>query len=480
MPFTKPVIDLAPYRVGLMGFSDGRFRVHKTLEDTIIRHSKVLAEAINSDPLLTAVEAENIAYSAKLARQGAMELRSKQVEAAVFNIPVFAFPNYSLIAGRVLELPVLLNSPKDGKLPGLGGIMAAHGAMLQANLQAIKLWGSPLEELELQNTLSAFCRAGGVIQRMKGSVYGLFGGRSIGMNTGVVNTAEWMRKFGVDVEHIDQLEIIRRAEQVDDAEAEKAYQWLCENAGKVSTNGKASPEHIKGQLKHYIAIKNIISDMGLDFIGVKCHYDLSEYFLTACGSAMLLNDPYDWTGSKEPVVMACEADGDGALTMQILKLISSFPSLLFDVRSYDFENELFVCCNCGAQPSWYAARSSSPKENLSKLHIDPVISKYGGNGAHFPYVCAEGEITVARLTRTGETYRMFLAKGQFVDCAREKMNETCPAWPHGYVKMNIKPKEFLNVFNTNHAHVIPGDHTQSIEMYCKLMNITVDKIEDLS
>lgn len=478
MSFPKPVIPMEPYRAGLMGFSDGRLRVHKTLEDTITRHLEALAESLHSDPLLRVYPAGEIACSAKLARQGAMNLRSRNAEAAVFAIPVFAFPNFSLIAARVLGLPALLSSPKDGKLPGLGGIMAAGGAMRQAGLPFQKLWGNPLEEPDLLNTLSAFCRASGVIERMKGSVYGLFGGRSIGMNTGVPNTAGWIRKFGVDVEHIDQLEIVRRADQIEDSRAQAGYQWLCSHAGQVSAEGKASPEQVKKQIKHYLAIRSLIEDLGLDFVGIKCHYDLSEYYVTACVSAMLLNDPYDWTGPKEPVMAACEADSDGAMTMQILKLISGFPSLLFDVRSYDFQRKLFVCCNCGAQPSWYAARSPDPKENLSRIHIEPVISKYGGGGAHFPYVCAAGPITLARLTRTGEDYRMFLARGEFVDLPRETMRETCPAWPHGYLRMNIGPKEFLERFHTNHAHVIPGDHVQALEIYCRLMNIPCDKTEN--
>jgi L-fucose isomerase len=174
--------------------------------------------------------------------------------------------------------------------------------------------------------------------------------------------------------------------------------------------------------------------------------------------------------------MACEADSDGALTMQILKLISGYPSLLFDVRSYDFENNVFVCCNCGAQPSWYAARSENPAENLAKVFVEPVIAKYGGNGAHFPYVCREGEITMARLSRVNGKYRMFLARGEFVDFPREKMAETCSAWPHGYVKTDIEPADFIEVFNANHAHVVPGDHRQALEIYCDLMNIEVDRV----
>jgi L-fucose isomerase len=199
--------------------------------------------------------------------------------------------------------------------------------------------------------------------------------------------------------------------------------------------------------------------------------------MTLCFSAMVLNDPYDWNGPKAPIATACEADSDGALTMQILNLISGYPTLLFDVRSYDSRNNVFVCCNCGAQPSWYAARSEDPRENLGRVHLEPVISKYAGGGAHFPYVCKAGEITLARLSRVEGDYRMFIARGEFVDFPREKMAETCAAWPHGYVRMNIQPCEFINAYDTNHAHVVPGNHAQALRFYCDLMGIKATVID---
>ena len=468
---------LQPYRVGLLSFSDGRLRVHETLREPILRHEQALRAAFAADPLLEALPSGEIVHSSRLARSRAKALRAVDAEALVFNIPVFAFPNFAMIAARVLGLPVLLSSPQEGRLPGLGGIMAAYGALAQVGHAAVKIWGDPGQDAALAATLSAFCRASGVIERMQGSVYGLIGGRSIGMNTGSVNTAQWMQQFGVDVEHIDQLEIIRRAEAADPAEVERAYAWMTSKMGKVSREGKAAPENVKTQIRHYIATREIIADRGLDFVGVKCHYDLSEYFATQCVSAAFLNDPYDWNGPKEPTMMSCEADGDGALTMQILKLISGYPSLLFDVRSYDHQNRVYVCCNCGAMPTWYAARSDDPEANLAQVALAPVIAKYGGVGAHFPYVCKAGEITVARLTRVSGEYRMFLARGRFVDFPAEKMGETCSAWPHGYVEMNIAPADFIHVFNTNHAHVVPGDHVQALSIYCDLMKIPVDRVE---
>ncbi len=75
-------------------------------------------------------------------------------------------------------------------------------------------------------------------------------------------------------------------------------------------------------------------------------------------------------------------------------------------------------------------------------------------------------------------YRMLLARGQFVGLPRDKMAKTCSTWPHGYVKMNIKRVDFVNVFNANHAHVVQGDYRESHQTYCDLMNISVDRVED--
>jgi L-fucose isomerase len=403
-------------------------------------------------------------------------MRGAGIEAAVFNIPVFAFPNYSLMAARLLGFPVLLNSPRDPKLPGLGGIMAACGAMEQVGIPATKIWGNPVDNPDVRDSLSAFCRASGVVERLKGSVFGMIGGRSIGMNTGVPSTQEWMRRFGIDVEHVDQLRILDLAQSMKDDDVERAYGWMGSMLGATNATGKAAPEHVKEQIRHYLALREIIREYHLDFAGLKCHYDLSEYHVTGCLSAMFLNDPYDWDGTKPITVLACEADADGALTMQILKLISGFPTLLFDLRSYDALNELYVCCNCGAQPSWYAARSNNPADNLRLVQLEPVISKYGGGGAHFPYVCKSGQITLARLTRMRGEYRMFLARGEFVDFPREKMAQTCAAWPHGYVRMDAAPDDLIDAYHANHLHVIPGDHRRALRYYCEFMNIPVDSL----
>ncbi|GAG12207.1 unnamed protein product, partial [marine sediment metagenome] len=165
-----------------------------------------------------------------------------------------------------------------------------------------------------------YFRAATAKARLRGQVFGLFGGRSLGIDTGTFDPLQWKRMFGVDTEHIDQLEIIRRADLVPEDQTTHMVNWLEKNVAQVDYGkGKLTREKLAFQVRCYLATKEIIAENRMDFIAIKCMPDLTTHFVPQCISAALMPGPYDAQGSKEPVAMACEADGDGALTMEILK-----------------------------------------------------------------------------------------------------------------------------------------------------------------
>jgi L-fucose isomerase len=292
------------------------------------------------------------------------------------------------------------------------------------------------------------------------------------MVSGAVNPDAWMRIFGVDADHIDQSEILRRAPTMDETKVEGALTWLSENMGSIRyDDGKLTPDSLRMQIRCYMATKELIAERQLDFVGVKCHYDLSEYYVTQCLAAALCNDPYDWDGVKEPIIYSCEADSDGALTMQIMKLVSNQPALFFDFRHYDEAAGVFVFCNCGAMSTWYAARSDDPAKNLKSVSLFPVIPKYGGKGCHVQYIAREGEVTLGRLSRVGEQYKMTLFRGRFRQFPEEKLQETCPVWPHGFVAVDIDPKRLIQDYDSNHVHGIYGNYIEELVKFCELKQI---------
>jgi L-fucose isomerase len=389
----------------------------------------------------------------------------------IFNIPVFAFPNYIVIAAQLLGVPHLLLTPHDARYPGLTGLLAAGGALNQIDTPHERLW-IDLDEPDSVDQIYTFARAARAVSRLRGQVYGLIGGRSIGMGTGAAPAELWQQKFGVDVDHVDQSEVLRLADLVPADEVQKAKRWLEEHVREIVYDGEQlTPEKFDFQLRCYIALKEIVTQYQFDFAGIKCHFDMSEFFSVQCMSAAFLNDPYDWNGPKEPVPLACEADSDGALTMQILKLISSKPPSLLDLRFYDQNKQVYVMPNCGSAPTWFAARSDDPAENLARVSLVPSISKYAGGGAHVRFVFKGGDLTLARLTRSPEGYQLVIARAESVEFPLPDVKGTTDRWPHAFVRLDVPPKKLIHTLQANHLHGVAGDYQEELLTFARLLGI---------
>jgi L-fucose isomerase len=458
-------------RVGILSFSDGRRRVHEGLAPYIKEQESRIRTSLERTGEVEVLLPDEIAWHPELARSQSRLIAARQPDAVILSVPVFAFPNLAVIATALQAVPCLALSPVNGALPGLGGVLAASNAIRQVGMRCEKVWGN-LEEPRTLGRVMEFLRAAHAVSRLRGQVYGLVGGRSIGMYSGAVTPDVWMKVFGVDSDHVDQLDLIRRAEAVRPAEVDRALAWLTAHVGSVRYDGdKLTEASLRFQIQCYMALKEIIAERRFDFVGVKCHYDLSEHYVTQCLSAALCNDPYDWDGPKAPVPFSCEADSDGALTMQVMALVSGHPALFFDFRHYNAQDGSFVFCNCGAMATWYAERSTDLAANLRSVHLCPIIPKYGGKGCHVQYVAREGQLTLGRLSRTLDRYKLTLFRGEIRRYPEAKLQETCPVWPHAFVQVAGDPESLIDRYDSNHVHAVAGDHIATLQSFCRLTGI---------
>lgn len=457
-------------KIGILSFSDGRKRVHDSLAPGIEKVANSIQQKLEEKGVKIVLGNE-IIWRPEEARKEAKYLAGQDVDGIILNVPVFAFPNFVRIACQFLQGPFLAFSPLYGKLPGLGGMLAASSALEQVGIPCEKLYGS-LDDKDVINKILTFCRTSHAINGLKGQVLGLIGGRSIGMVTGESAPDLYYPLFGVDVEHIDQLEIVRRASQIPSNSVDQAYYWLEKHVKTIEFDSKKlTPDNLKEQIRYYYATKNIIEDMQLDFTAVKCHYELSEYYCTQCLSAAFMNDPYDWEGKKEPLVFSCEADADAAITMQILKLVSGKPVIFADLRHYDPTNDVYAFCNCGAMATWYARQADEPAENLGAVSLVPVIEKYNGIGCHVRYIAGKSIMTFARLFRKSGSYYMTIFSGEVIELPMKSLDETCSSWPHLFVKLEAQQNEFIPKLNSNHIHGVAGDYVEELNKFCELKNI---------
>jgi L-fucose isomerase len=461
-------------KIGLLSFSDGRERVHRDLAPGIAENARLLRKALEDTGEVEVFPAPEIIWRHGQARDQAKAAAAAETEGTIFNLPVFAFPNLVRIAAAWARPPFLAFTPEFGGLPGLGGMLGAAAGLEQTGLACDKVYGS-LADRETVGRLLTFCRAAHAVNGLKGRVLGLIGGRSIGMVTGAANPDLYYSAFGLDTDHFDQSEILRRAALVPEAEVDRALTWLESRLGTVDYDGgKLTPANLKTQIRHYLATKDIIGERQFDFVAVKCHYEMSEYYATQCLGAAFFNDPYDWDGAKEPVVFACEADADGAVTMQILKLVSGRPVIFTDLRHYDAVEDVLVLCNCGAMSTWYAARSDRPEENLRNVRLMPVIPKYGGGGGHVRFIGHEGPMTFARLYRRSGRFRMTIFQADLERFPEAKLNETCPAWPHLFARLPVPARSVIPALGSNHLHGVAGDFRAELLEFCALTGVEAD------
>ncbi len=460
--------------VGIVGVSDGDREVHETLKEIVQAQVNTIVEELKKDGRVDVVEAETLVCSVRTAKEQAEFLRNRGVDATIISHGVFAFPNFTVVIAKFGQGPLMLCANLNPDWPGMVSMLAAGGALDHLGIDHFRAAGDFKDPKVLEKVIR-FARCGAVVNRLKGQKYGLIGGRSLGMYSATVSMQDWQEKFGVDVDHMDQSEIVRLAEEVPEEKVESAFNWLTESCGGIFYDGnRLTPDKLKEQIRHYEAIKRIVQENDYDFVGVKCHYEMSRHYCTECIAAAFMNDPYDWDGAKEPVVFACEADSDAALTMQILKLLTNDPVLFMDVRHYDKDHDVMVFCNCGSESTYFAGRSEDPKENLKNVKLYPCLEIYAGGGCHVNCMTKPGEATIARLNRYKGKYRLTIIPAEFVTLPEEKMAETTKEWPHVFAKLPFAHEIFLEKFSANHCHAVYGSYTEELKMICRMLGIDVE------
>jgi L-fucose isomerase len=428
--------------------------------------------ALENELDIEVIRAGCLVHNNQEAVEEARELEAQQVDGVIFNYSIWVYPNLSVVAARQLHRPLLLLSNLNPVRAGLVGMMASAGSLDQLGMQNYRVWGD-INDLDVRKKVLQFARAARTVTRLQGMTYGMFGGRSMGMYTGVAEQSKWMQQFGVDCDHVDEMEILRCADLIDSERVNLAFDWLTRNIGGIHYDGSGlTQDKLRFQIRCYLATKDMVQERGYDFIGIKCQPEMGNHFVTQCLTQAFLNDPYDMEGPKKLVVCSCENDMDGGLTMQILHLLTGLPTLFFDFRHYDAAEQVFVFSNCGSQSTWYAARSDQPETNLSQVNFYPQTPEfYPAGGTTVQYMAGPGPLTCARLSRKKGIYRMTLFPAEAVTYPREKMDETSPEWPQAFIRTPVTPEQLINEYGSNHAHAVAGSWIDELVMVCELLGI---------
>ena len=395
------------------------------------------------------------------------EVIKSQAASVLLHIPVWADPILGLTFARRVDKPVLIFGNSKPTTSSMVGLLGLGGALDQVGIKHIRVFDH--YEEESRNKIHAFINASKAIQNLKGMTCGLFGGKSLGIFTATADPAQWQTLFGIDIEHYDQAEIVEKTKALEEKDIKSHLDWFIENTNSIKYDNHFTKEKLRLQVMSYIAMKELVAEKNLDFVGVKCQPELSDGFVSQCVSHCLFNSSLDLLGEKEPTVHACESDADGALTMQILKMISGGkPTALLDIRWFDTSNKMWILANCGAM-AFDFFKESNADSGLNKIDVIPHVFGEGGGGA-LPAIVAEQNVTLARLCRKNREYRMHILKGKTTSVGNTDRNLTTAEFPQAYVKLTAG-SNFLQDYGSNHIHMVSGDFTEDLKFFCALASI---------
>jgi L-fucose/D-arabinose isomerase len=466
-------------RIAIATASDGRGFVHDEVGGFGLDVQRRLAAALRDSGHEVFLGAGDLSSNTEAVRLG-REVAAQRPDLTVINYPVWAFPHFSLLFASQGSGPLALFSNIDPQYPGMVGMLAAGGGFDQVGRPHDRVWGDPADPAVI-GRLSGLATAAAVARGLRGATFGRIGGRPMGMYTTVANTDQWMSKFGIDIEDIDQYELVRRGSAIDPAITKSARLWLEKHTAEVHYDGdKLTPDLLERQIGVYYAVRELAAEWKLDFCGIKGQPEMTNNWCTMDIAEAFLNDPYDWDGPKDTLVCSTESDMDAALTMQILKGLSGTPVLFADVRHYEAELDVWDLCNSGQHATWFAARSDDPTVNLAKVHLYPEVLYFPAGGASVQHIAAPGEMTFARLTRKSGRYRMHVLRGEFreFDAATTSRlaHQSTFEWPHAFAHFDAPASEFLTRFSANHIHAVPGDYTAELAAVCDYLDIDLDRI----
>jgi len=506
-------------KIGFLDFNDERKHVlEETFEDAQ-RLKKNVVVALEKtekieivDPAASFSGFDKMVWRVEVARKQAKILAETDIDGVILHYSLWASPRLARMAVQILirenkkrnkSVPLLVLTNLAPEQPGMVGGMAAAGGLDQLGIPNLRIWSRDIaNDPEKLTQILAFIRfaqdrasssssADEVIEKLHGQIYGEIGGRSIQIVTAEADPLQWAKIFGVDTQPIDQLEIIRRANQmiswsnginsrvveIKDERVSKAFHFLSEHIASVNYEGKFTEDKLKYQLACYYATEDIIAENNLDFIGIKCQPELSEYHVTQCLTQAFSNDSRGPAGEKKRIVVcACEDDKDGALTQQIMYLLTGKPTMFADFRHLDPERNILYLVNCGAHTPWFATRTERIEDNLAKIKLDKQAFFYRACGATVNFDAAPGPVTGARLGRKNGKYWMNIVPGEFVKRPVDAV-VTTPGWPHAFMKFKVPMEQLFQEHPCNHLQVVAGNYVAGLVEICEKLGIGY-KVQD--
>ena len=245
----------------------------------------------------------------------------------------------------------------------LAAVLASHA---QKGLPAFGIYGHEVQDVDMVETipedvkekLLRFGRAAVAVATMRGKSYLQIGSQCMGIGGSIMDQDFMEEYFGMRVESVDEVEILRRMEEgiYNEEEYQKALAWTKEHCKEGRDDNpdfvKFSDEQKEKQweftVKMYCIIKDLMAGnknlpegceeemVGHNAIvgGFQGQRQWTDHWPNCDYPEALLSSTFDYEGAREPYTLATENDVLNGMGMLFMRLLTHRAQIFADVRTY--------------------------------------------------------------------------------------------------------------------------------------------------
>ncbi len=245
----------------------------------------------------------------------------------------------------------------------LAAVLAGHA---QKGLPAFGIYGHEVQDTDMVNTipedvkekLLRFGRAAVAVATMRGKSYLQIGSQCMGIAGSIIDQEMIESYFGMRVESVDEVEILRRMEEgiYNEEEYKKALAWTKEhckmgrddNPESVKFTDEEKEKQWEFTVKMYCIIKDLMAGnktlpdkfeeekVGHNALlgGFQGQRQWTDHWPNCDYPEALLSSTFDYQGAREPYTLATENDVLNGYGMLFMRLLTHRAQIFADVRTY--------------------------------------------------------------------------------------------------------------------------------------------------
>ncbi|MEA5031947.1 MAG: fucose isomerase [Sphaerochaeta sp.] len=355
------------------------YKAAKEIYDRQIEHLLTL-EAIDW------VVVPDLVFSVDEAQAAAESFASGLADAVVVISGTFHLGHLVLQIRKTCSRPILLWGWPE--LPYNGGKIRLN-SVCGVNLNASNLYKAGIDDYHVcihQEIDEVWIDAIRVIVALRHAHVGIAGFRAHGFFNLSVQDNKLFADTGVILDHYELSDIHTMA--VEDSEVERRRNQLREifEVSTLSAFQLAKVAELSAKLDAFFKMH------ALTALAVRCWPEFARDFgVSPCAAMSLLQ--------SENLILACEGDVEGALSMIAQRALGAQTPFLFDFSQVDFEENHALFWHCGVAPCnlW---------DGVCVRSLDTYFA--GGKGVTADFVLKSGELSVTRIDSARGEYRLFL------------------------------------------------------------------------